>query len=540
MPELVLGDQPKSAEKPRAKRTRGGMKRIIIFAVIIAAVILLISLINKATNDEIAIFETDAVFISTKDNDTTKYALYKKNGDKVTEFSFSQVSQFVNGYAYVKNLDGEKGIIDHDGKMTVEFGEYDDIMPRVGIYEATKDNKETLILGNGNELASEYRGYDYSSNAPYAVVEYEDNQYKLYNALGKKLADFETDEMPNFSDDASETASALSYKGGLIILDNKNFEPIKTINTGTLYDIDKSNEDATILTFAEHGKHRDKDAKRALFNKEFTEFGDQCKDLELHDGFTDEHRIYVTCEKDDKSYLVRQNAITDIEVNSYGTGYVVYDEDHYARYDSDDKKVDIFVKGEVKNTLDSDYRMTISAKGYVINDYRAKTVTLYDIDGNEFYSLKEASSLSELVGIDKNDNIIVRDNKQDNNKRYVIVDKDGKEISGRYRSIAAHDGYYTAYKKDDEIDLLDKNGDVVISGEYSELTYYDDGKIILGKKGDYSDRQYDLFDIDGKKVKASFDGTTTYYKADYFRVVKDKKVTYYTLDGKEMYSYEDK
>ncbi len=569
MPESVLDEQPKTAKEPvdqpahepkeepikeapkekttekrERTRARGGKKHIIIIAAIaaaaIAAVALLIFLIGKAANSEIAIFETDAVFISTKDNGETKYALFKKNGDKVTDFIYTQAGAFVNGYAYVKNADGKKGIIDHNGNMAVDFGEYEDITPRVGIYEVSKDNKNSLILGNGDELISEYRSYDYSSSAPYVVVKTEDDQYSLFNALGDKLEDFESSESPYFTDDGQDTASALSYKGGLIILSNKNFKPIKTIETGVSYDIDEANKDATIITFVEHDKSYSDDAKRALFSKEFVDLGSQCADLDLHDNFTDKARIYLTCEKDNKNYLIRKNAVTDIEVNSYGTGYVVYDEDHYARYNSEDKKVDIFVNGESKKTLDSDYRVSFSTKGYTINNYRAKSVTLYDIEGNEVYALKDTSSSSELTGIDSNDNIVVRDGKQDSDKRYVLIDKDGKELSGRYNSIVAHDEYYSAYTKDGKTDLLNKNGEVVVSGDYDELDYYDEGKVILGKKGDYANRQYDLIDGKDKKVKATFDGTASYYKLGYIRVAKDKKVSFYTLDGKEMHSYEEK
>ena len=547
--EPVAPEQPATpAVEEKKERSRGSRKRnnkllFIIGGAILAigAVIALIFFINKAMNADIDLYAADAFFVSTKADGETKYALYKKDGEKITDFIYSQVGSFVNHYAYVRNLDGKKGIIDDKGKMSVDFGEYEDITPRVGIYEASKDNKETLILGNGDEIASEYRSYDYSSSAPYVAVKYDNDQYELYNALGKKLADFTSSEAPNFSDAAYDTASALSYKGGLIILSNKNFKVISTIDTPILYDIDDATKDAETITFVEHGKHYDDDAKRAIFKDKFAEFGN-CEDIDIHDGYADENRVYVTCEVDGKDKLVRNNEVTDLTVTSYGEGYVVYDEDHYAYYDSKDKKVDIYVKGEKKNTISSDYRIIASTKGYVINNYKASTVTLYDIDGNEAYKLSDTSSSSDLIGIDKNNNIVVRDGKQDNDKRYVVVNKDGKELSGRYSSIVAHGDYYSAYRTGETTtgELLDKDGKVIVSGEYNEFVYYDEDSLIFGKKGSYNDRSYDLINVKDKKVIANIKGSISYVKAGYIRAVDGDKTSYYTRDGKLVYEYEDK
>lgn len=547
--EPVASEQPAApAVEEKKERSRGGRKRnnkllFIIGGAILAvgAVIAAIFFINKAMNADIDLYAADAFFISTKSDGETKYALYKKDGEKITDFIYSQVGTFVNHYAYVRNLDGKKGIIDDKGKMSVDFGEYEDITPRIGIYEASKDNKETLILGNGSEIASEYRSYDYSSSAPYVAVKYDNDEYELYNALGKKLADFTSSDAPNFTDASYDTASALSYKGGLIILSNKNFKVISTVETPIAYDIDDATKDAKTITFVEHDKRYDDEAKRAIFKDKFAEFT-KCEDIDIHDGYTDENRVYVTCEVDGRDKLIRNNEITDLTVSSYGEGYVVYDENHYAYYDSKDKKVDIYVNGEKKNTISSDYRIIASTKGYVINNYRASTVTLYDIDGNEAYKLSDTSSSSDLTGVDKNNNIVVRDGKQDTDKRYVVVNKDGKELSGRYSSIVAHGDYYSAYRTGETTtgELLDKDGKVIVSGEYNEFVYYDEDSLIFGKKGSYSDRSYDLINVKDKKVVVNIKGSLSYVKAGYIRATDGDKTSYYTRDGKLVYEYEDK
>ena len=543
--ELAPAKQPSTHAK---KKQRGGRNRkklplVIAGAVAgVAAIVVLIFVIGNALNGDIDIFKANAFFISTEDNGETKYALYKKNGEKITDFVYSQVGTFVNGYAYVRNLDGKEGIINDSGKMTVEFDEYDDITPRIGFYEAYKGEKESLILGDGSRVVEEYESYEYSTSAPYVAVRTSGDQYGLYNALGNKLADFESSELPYFSDADPKSVSAIGYKGGLIILSNKKLKPVETIkDPEAVYDIAKATEDGKIITFYEHGKRYDDDAKYAIYNKKFTELGDKCDDLNLYDDYTDKERIYVTCENDGKAKLIRKNEVTDLVVSTYDDGYVVYDEDHYAYYDQKDKRVDIYANGDKKKSFNSDSRIVASIKGYTVNDYNNKTATLYSIDGEEIYKLSDTNPSSELAGIDKNNNIIVRDSKRDTDERYAIIDKDGKELSGRYGSIVQRGDYYAAYhRNDDTADLLDKDGKVIVSGNYEEFLFNEEDDVILGQKGDYSNRSYDLIDAKGKKVIVSIEGSASYYEAGYIRAMSGNKVSYYTREGKLIYEYEGK
>lgn len=535
--------QPEQGSTSR-KRARSNKKFFIIGGVAIAAivaVVVFIIFLSNMSGNKIELYKTDAFFLSTRDNGETKYALFKNDGSKVTDFAYSQVSQFINGYAFVKSLDGKDGIIDHNGNMTVDFGEYDNISAHMGIYEAIKDQNEKLILGNGEELVKEYKAYDYAPNSPYVIVSFEDNKYELYNALGDKLADFKSEEKPVITDDDPETVTAVSAKGALIILSNTNFRPANTIaDINTLYDIDEATKDGKLITFFEHGKHYDDSAKRAIYSAErFAELDNACTDLDISDNFTNEERIYATCEKEDKNMLIRNNTVTDIAVSSYGDGYTVYDENHYVRYNSDDKKAEFFVNGESKKTIDANYRVSVSFKGYQLNDYKARKVTLFDLNGDELIALNDTSSSSEINGVDDNDNVIVRDSKKESNERYVVMNKNDEELSGRYYNITPHGKYYSAINRSNNTsDLLDKDGKVIVSGAYNEFAFYEDNQYILARKGDSGNRQYDVVDVDGKSIKGTIEGTVTYYKSGYFRAIQDNKIRYYTLDGKLIHEYE--
>ena len=542
-------EKPKTEKAPKKEgRNRGGSKgkRIGIIAgaaVVAAGAITAVCLLLGGVfgGKEQNIFETDAFFLSTRENSDTRYALFKRDGQKLTDFEFKTIGGFVNGYSYVRNVKDKYGIIDHDGHMTVEYDAYDHIEPFVGFYEARKGGESKIILGNGDELASGYRGLVHSSNAPYIAIKFDDDRYELYNALGDKLSEFKSSEEPTFSDDSADTASVLSYKGGLIILSNKNYKIATTVETDTAFAIEEASEDGKTIALVEKNKSYDKDAKRALFaNDKFSDFDKQCKSIDVHDSFKNKERAYVTCEKDDdNNMLVRNGEITDLKVTSYGDGYVVYDENHYAYYSTNDKKLDIYVDGGKRVTIDSPYRATTSTKGYVINNYKDKNVTLYNLDGDKIYSLDDVTS-GELDGVDKNENIIVRNPKEDSDKKYYVVNKNGDLLSDKYSTVTAHGEYYAAYnRKDNKADLLGKDGKVIASGDYDEYSFYDDEKVILGKKGSGADRKNDLIDAKDGSVKLSIEGTVNYYKVGYFRAVKDKKVTYYTADGKEIHSYEE-
>lgn len=526
------------------------MKKSKLIAIIAGAVVavgaaaaLIFFLINNAANDEIKIYDTDAFFLASKEDGDTKYALFRNNGERLTDFIYSHAESFVNGYALVRHTDGRAGIIDHNGKMTVDFGVYDNIAARVGIYEAIKGSDSVLIRGNGEVLASGYEDYVFSKEAPYVAVRYGEDQYTLYNALGEKLSEFRSKDAPVFSDRGKKSASALSSKDQIIILSNRNFKVAETAEASAVYSIEDATENGKIITFREYNKYYSNDAKRAIYNKSFKEFGDECNSLALNDNIYDEDNVYITCKKDGKDYLIRNNEISEFNLPTYSSGLIVYDENHFANYDSDAKKVDIYVDGKKKLTVDADRYISPSGRSYAVVNRAEKKITLYDLDANVVYTLENAASSSEL-SLDKNGNIIFRDGKQEGGKKYSLINRSGDKIAGNYESITVHgDYYYVNYKESDVrySALLDKEGKVIISGEYDSIQFGNDDTVIIGSKGYYPDRKVDLFDVQNKTIKASFECSSfTIREEGYLRVQKsDNTIVYYTLDGKEILKTKD-
>jgi hypothetical protein len=235
--------------------------------------------------------------------------------------------------------------------------------------------------------------------------------------------------------------------------------------------------------------------------------------------------------------LIRAGVVTDIKANSYDSKCRVYDENHYVVYDSENKKADFYVDGKKKTTIDSEYSPSVSLKGYYIRSYKDKLISLYSIDGEKIYSLG-GTSYGDLAGLDVNDNIVVRDPQQETYEKYYIVNKSGEQISGKYSSISIYGEYYSASNMNEKkLDLLDKTGQAIVSGEYTSYELYKDNSIVLGRKNNDS---YDYIDMEKKSPKVSFEGYISYSSAGYLKVTGDNTVTYYTESGDEFYKYDRK
>ncbi len=546
-PEPVLGGTPASApaapaEPAKAKdKKRVPKKRLAIIIAAIAAaasvITFLVVLIIVIANREIDIFKTDAFFLPESSDSSAKYALFKNDGRKLTDFEFTSVGGFVNGYSNVRNSDGKVGIIDHNGNMTVEFGKYEYIQALVGFYVVAEEKNQTtkpnIILGNGSVLAEEVEKYVGGSSAPYIAIKTEGDKYELYNALGNHLASFTSSKEPSINIDGLRTASSVSYDGGLIILSNKNYKPMKTIETSTSYAVYNATDDIKAIVFKESSSSSD-NAKYAIYeNGKFTELGDRCKSIDISENTVNSKNYYLTCyDSNSDKLLIRDGSVTDKKVAAYGTGYYVYDQDHYAYYDSSEKTIKIYVNDSEKTSAKAD-SISLSYKGYEITNRSDKKVTLFDIDGNDVMSIDGV--YSDLRGLDKNDNIIVYNSENDRKERYSVFNRSGKELSGKYSSINAYGEYYEAFVESDKKgDLLNKSGEVIVSGEYEDFDFYDKSKVVIGEK---YDNKSDLIDPKGKKVLASFDGSAYYYDSGYVKVTTDSEYQFYTKEGKMFHSY---
>lgn len=501
--------------------------------VLVGIVVLVICLINAGKDTEKTVYDTDAFFIRETSSSSSLYALFKKDGSRKTDFVFSSVGNFVNDHALVRNAENKYGVVDHDGNMSIDFGTFDDIDTRGGLYEVRVDDKRALVNANGDEVFSGYEEYVDSYDMPYVAIKSGEKEYKLFNAFGNEILSFESEASPKFTSYDKKLAGSMRYDGHTVLLNNKTLKVAKNIESETSYTLNSASRDLKSFIFSESGKYSD-GAWAVYNNDKFTELGDKCKSVSLVDeSRNDSDRKYLTCRTDKNLFLIRNGEVSDIDVSYGSNNYVAFDENHYASFDSKDSKITVYVDGKEKTKIDGNYAPTVSNNSYFVRDTKNKRIAIYDLEGNQVYELKDVT-YGELSGVDKNGNIIVNDPSQSNsNERYYIVNKNGDQISSKYSSVARHGAYYSAFDYTNKKgELLDKDGKAIASGEYKSFDYYKDEKMILGRK---ENNQFDLIDAEGRRVLGSYEGRASVNTNGYFMISGDDKNVYYTFDGKEIY-----
>ena len=537
-------EKPKTSDQPKDKKSekapRRSKKRLFIIiaaaAVLIAggvvALIILLNL-NKGSEGE-TVYDTDAFFVRETRDSASKYALFKNDGNRLTDFAFSTGGTFINGYATVRNEEEQFGIIDHTGKITVDFGTYERINELNGLFEAKNGDYAKLINGKGDIIADGYKGYKRDYNAPYLAVQTEDKKYTLYNAFGNSILEFESENAPSFETRDKRVATSLSYDGHLVLLDNVGLKIVFNRETDTRYALSDVSVNKKVYVFnMESGDERTMAYYR---DGDFYDLDKKCATIYINDDESNKDRYYLGCKNDAGTFLIRDNQITDIPVSDYSNRYIIYDENHYGHYDSKASKFTIYVNGAEKKEVNSGYTPAITSSGYSVRDYQNKMIALYNTDGDVVYKL-DGITYGDLYGVDENNNIIVRDPRENSSdSRSYLVNKDGNVISDKYASISRRGKYYTAYRSDTKkAYLLGSDGQVIVEGEYSGFDFYKKNTIAFGRK----DNQYDFVDIEGKSIKVSEKGSLSVNEAGYFTITNDNETNYYTLSGNKFYTQKD-
>jgi hypothetical protein len=369
-------------EKAKAKRKFKLPIAAIIAAaavVLVGIVVLVICLINAGKDTEKTVYDTDAFFIRETSSSSSLYALFKKDGSRKTDFVFSSVGNFVNDHALVRNAENKYGVVDHDGNMSIDFGTFDDIDTRGGLYEVRVDDKRALVNANGNEVFSGYEEYVDSYDMPYVAIKSGEKEYKLFNAFGDEILSFESEAAPKFTSYDKKLAGSMRYDGHTVLLNNKTLKVAKNIESETSYTLNSASRDLKSFIFSESGKYSD-GAWATYHNDKFVEYGDKCKSVSLVDeSRNDSDRKYLTCRTDKNLFLIRNGEVSDIDVSYGSNNYVAFDENHYASFDSKDSKITVYVDCKEKTKIDGNYAPTVSNNSYFVRDTKNKRIAIYDL-----------------------------------------------------------------------------------------------------------------------------------------------------------------
>ena len=490
----------------------------------------LLFLINGDGEDH-TVYDSDSFFIRETGSASSNYALFNKKGEKKTDFIFRSASAFVNGYALVRNADNQYGIINQDGNMTVDFGKHEDLETRGGLFEATDGTEHSIINGNGDVIVANYVSAIEATGAPYVAVETESQKYTVYNATGGKLLDFRSENRPVFNTFNKKMATSMSYDGHIVLFNNKKLNKIKDQETNISYRLSATSED--MKTFVLRGINGDKSVWAILKDGRFKEYGEECTSVSLTDNTSSVSNYkYLTCTKNDGVFLMRGLDITDLNLTEDNNHTVVFDEKHYARFNAKEGKATIFVDGSEKLSVNADVAPFVRSRGYYVANNKEKHAALYDLDGNQLFELN--TNRGSLLGLDGNERIIVNDPTSGVvNEYYYLANKEGKAISKKYSSISRNGKYYSAFDFVNKTgDLLNSDGEVLVSGNYTSYKFYRDGKLIFGENGV---DKHALIDAKGKSAKQLPDGQLSVGKDEYFSIKTDSETVYYTFKGKDFY-----
>ena len=503
---------------------------------IIVAVILLMS--GAAANVEI--LEEKSFFLPDGDpeNTSSKYALFNENGDRLTEFEYTSASVMVGGYSAVVTTDREEGIINAKGKTTVGFGKYNTIISYGGLYVGSNDSGRVLMTATGKKVSDleEMDKVLAVSESYFSIVRHTEGKNEIYDIKGNKVMDFNTTE--DIETSLLADTVTVSYKGGLIVLNNKELKLVGKYDSGEMYHASSISDSGNSIILVVGGEGSDF-SKYALFRDgKVTDYSDKCR------------RVYFgELYKDGKSVASDQVYCTDSDYNArlvLSSGEVdskdpnanhAFSDTEYVNVDKVNAKVNFYKDGKAVKTISGSYMSVATHGDYVsIRNYSGGSakVTLYDKNGNEIFSKTNVSSID---GLDMNENAVLYEYSNGNSVEY-LVNKSGEKISKDYYYISAmRNGYYRAVvgnSSNGKAALLDKNGkELVPANKYTRYEFGEENNVLFGIA---SENNYDLLDSE-YKVVAELSGDYILNVDPYIVVKRGNSRQYYSLSGKKIHEY---
>ncbi len=542
-PQGILDNQA-PASAPAKKK--GLNKKIFIpilaiacIALVFGAGFLIYSLLSNTGHKGEKAMLSESIFVP-KDSDQEKFALFSKDGKQLTEFDIENHSTMVADHAMVRNTDGKYGIINKDGKMTVDW-QTGSIDFYGGLYRiaSEKSSKDLLITGKGKELTviGEDDTIKSSYYIPIVVVFHENGQAEVFTAYGDKIDDFEAKE-EDCETDYSSVYIAVTCKGYIGIYNIYDLKKTTSIeDSDKKYDNFYANQLGDIFAFREESENYRENSNTAVYiNGKFHDLGKLCRYIYVTSpdaSIDNPYGGYASCYTEDGEYLIgKDGKVTDVDISTHE----IFDADHYIHYDRDEDKAEIYVDGAKVKTMDCDGGVDQAYKTYTVsNDNK---VTIYDLDGNQI--LSREGKYSRFGGIDDYGNTIFSRMNDDYETETILLNKDGKELSKKARSVyAIQDGYYYTQDKDDNTTLLDKNGKTIFEnktcGSVSHNKYTN--RFVCNPSYDEDDGKVIVFDNSGKEIFSATgnyqsDGNNVYHIV----IHHDDEDHYYTTDGKEFYT----
>ncbi len=501
---------------------------IAIFIIVLGVVAFLYFKKDKNKNLEMDITDSTAFFI---ENEDKKYALFNDEGNQLTEFIFTSVDDFVNGTALVEK-DNAYGIIDSNGKMTVDFGKYSYITTVASMYKIrAEDYHSILIDGTGKVL------YDLNDNnlitfigGYYSILKEKSTKtYKVLNPQGIVMTSFPVVENIDHDPTTNEIDEFISvfYNNKNFILNEKTGKEVISFNDDKHYCVNQVEEDGKIIILnscASWYQSQDKTYYKFIKDGKLYDLNDQCDSVYYENN-------NIVCRKDYKKYLLDNNQNVGVEISNK----IYVDNNTYAQNKGSlSNGVDFYMDGKVAKNVSCRYikEAGYAEKGFYVLESNYSSSCNTSSDAYEFYNSKGekafGKSYAKANSFDQNGLAKVSDDE----KKYYLIDTTGKKVSDDFDNISLSNNYYIVTKNNLK-GILDKDGKQVLDCKYSNIE-------ITKKQNKYfaklstTDSKYILYDISKKVEVLNLEGSPNFYE-HYILITKDNHKQYYAYNGKLLY-----
>lgn len=511
-----------STAKTKPSQTKRKSKKWLLIgimaAVILVVVGVVIALLSRNNIDPSSptanLDYSESFFIQ----DGDEYRIWNAEGKQLTNDKYDTYSDFVGGYAMVKKGD-QYGIIREDGKMSVDFGKYNPISPRGGLYEAEDANTgvEYLITATGKVLESgEDLDIIYSGmSSGYAAV-INNGKLKVYNLSGTLI--LETDAISDEENpylNYSKDFGLVHYGGKNWLFDARDGKVLASFD-GEKYSFDGvANDRKTILLSNYDNSNQYKLYKNGkiydlneLKYYGLTELGDVL-------GYDDFSELAILNDE----YKVKQKVDAHIQYKDSNT-YAV-------KKSGDNGGIEIWSNGKVVKEFGEG--TDIVASNILHDDFFA----FEDEDGARFYTLSGEEAFNHTFEdidnlFDKNHLAIV----SDDGDAYYLINTKGEKVN----DIMATDytyriGGYRAENSDGRYAIINKNGKPVTDFKYTSAYYRDDAEPRSIWTGTLENKNSDVIDADSGKVIVSDVAVDSFYNNYFTTTNVDGGTDYYTYNG---------
>lgn len=502
-------------------------------------------------------------------NNSNLFAVFNVEGEKLTDFKYIAIDEFVNNTALVTNENGQYGIISSLGKELVPFGKYKEIQ-NIGAVYLARDPKDSYYLYNraGKLVMNLNKNPIYLKNSANPNYQYagilDNNNFVFLNNAGEELLKIPFVSNENTVDETGEKIKPnhhLYYdKYLLIFYNNHNYviditskEIIVDFESPLIYEVGaingnelflKSSHQSTKLNNTEnknyeyklikdktvvYTKTHEKEIKYVYYNNNIIEFRD-----------TD--ASYILTETGEKTLISNTQSIYEyIDHNNY---LKRGENSSIQLYQNGEYKMEFNCKGSESSKDSSHYA---SSGVYVL-----KYCTGYD-NNNETYeeniiikadgTILNNKTYYYVSKPDKNGNFVV----SEDNETSFLIDFNGKKLSKNYYYspyLSNHfiieelsDKIYVGSNEDNTHTLFDIDGVEYKTAKYIELIHNESSSDIFVEL-EYDD-YYIIYNVTKKKEILKAENEPS-YENGYIIIENDNTTEIYSyITGKKFHSVED-